>query len=267
MYHDACNGKDFTAILCWNQNRFGRFNSMEAGYWIHPLMQAGVTLVTVTEGAVDWNNFDGRIMSMLKSETNHQFLRTLSADVTRGLLAKAKRGEWVQGNPPFGFTVDANDRLILGHPDEIKIIWRIFREYLKGGSLRSITAGLNADGILSPGGSSWCRSTVRDILTRRLYTGDFVWNADPHGKYSQVRGGQVQRVNGDIGIPTSDGDEIFIPDNHPAISLSMMTSCRRHRRPSLNCVTSVTRRPHNCRTPDSPSAARYPTWTLTLQSC
>ena len=49
MHHDACNGRDFDAILCWNQNRFGRFNSMEAGYWIHPLMQAGVTLVTVTE--------------------------------------------------------------------------------------------------------------------------------------------------------------------------------------------------------------------------
>jgi len=124
----------------------------------------------------------------------------------------------VQGNPPYGYMLNANDRLILGHPDEIKIIRRIFREYLKSGSLRSITAGLNADGgVLPPGGSSWCRSTVRNILTRRLYVGDFVWNVDPHGKYCQVRGGQVQRVNGDIGIPISDADEIFIRGNNDPI--------------------------------------------------
>ena len=51
-----------------------------------------------------------------------------------------------------------------------------------------------------------------------MYTGDFVWNAEPHGKYTQVRGGQVHRVNGDGATPASDEpDEIFIPNNHPAI--------------------------------------------------
>ena len=144
--------------------------------------------------------------------------------MTRGLLAKARRGEWTQGQPPIGYRVDENDRLILGPPDEIEIVNRIFREYLAGGSLGSVTVGLNADGILSPTGNRWNRWTVSRILKRRLYIGAFVWNADPRGKYSQVRGGRVQRVTGDtqirvsdaeVGIPTSD--EIFIPDNHPAI--------------------------------------------------
>ena len=38
------------------------FNSLEAGYWIHPLMQAGVRLETVTEGPINWNDFSGRIV-------------------------------------------------------------------------------------------------------------------------------------------------------------------------------------------------------------
>jgi len=89
MHHDACNGRDFEVILCWNQDRFGRFDSVEAGYWIHPLRQAGVRLATVSDGLVDWNSFSGRVVNMLHTEGKHQFLRDLSANVTRGLLAKA----------------------------------------------------------------------------------------------------------------------------------------------------------------------------------
>ena len=224
MHHAACNGRDFRSILCWDQSRFGRFDSVEAGYWIHPIRQAGIRLATVCDGLVDWNSFSGRVVNMLHTEGKHQFLRDLSANVTRGLLAKARRGEWTQGQPPIGYRVDENDRLILGPPDEIEIINRIFREYLAGGSLGSVTVGINADGILSPTGNRWNRWTVSRILKRRLYIGAFVSNADPRGKYSQVRGGRVQRVTGDtqirvsdaeVGIPTSD--EIFIPDNHPAI--------------------------------------------------
>ena len=44
----------FKAILCWDQDRFGRFDSVEAGFYIHPLRQAGVKLVTVAQGAIDW---------------------------------------------------------------------------------------------------------------------------------------------------------------------------------------------------------------------
>ena len=35
MHKAACNGRNFDAILVWNSDRFGRFDSMEAGFWIH----------------------------------------------------------------------------------------------------------------------------------------------------------------------------------------------------------------------------------------
>ncbi len=41
----------------WDYSRFGRFDSIEAGRWIYPLRQAGVKLVTVAEGLVDWDCF------------------------------------------------------------------------------------------------------------------------------------------------------------------------------------------------------------------
>src|SRR5262249_19835927 len=53
MHHDAQHLRDFKVILCWDKARFGRFDSLEYGYYCHPLRKAGVVLVTVTEGAVD----------------------------------------------------------------------------------------------------------------------------------------------------------------------------------------------------------------------
>ncbi len=36
MIDDAQKIGDFEAILCWDQDRFGRFDSLEAGEWIAP---------------------------------------------------------------------------------------------------------------------------------------------------------------------------------------------------------------------------------------
>src|SRR5262245_47230815 len=77
MHQAATNGRDFDVILCWDYSRFGRFDSIEAGRWIHPLRQAGVKLVTFAEGLVDWDCFTGRIMNALHAEGKHSFLTDL----------------------------------------------------------------------------------------------------------------------------------------------------------------------------------------------
>ena len=49
MIDDANRLRDFKAILCWDQDRFGRFDSIEAGEWISPLRRAHLTkLVAMT---------------------------------------------------------------------------------------------------------------------------------------------------------------------------------------------------------------------------
>jgi DNA invertase Pin-like site-specific DNA recombinase len=113
MHKDACNGRDFDVILCWDQDRFGRFNSMEAGFWIHPLMQAGVRLATVTEGPVDWNDFAGRMVYSIKQEGKHQFLVDLSRNVARRQIQNAMDGYLCGQAAPYGF-----DRMILDEAGE-----------------------------------------------------------------------------------------------------------------------------------------------------
>ena len=77
MVADGAAG-EFEAILCWDQDRFGRFDLIEAGKWIHPLREAGVNLATVTGGVTDWNNLVDQLSYMAKQVGKHQFLTDLS---------------------------------------------------------------------------------------------------------------------------------------------------------------------------------------------
>ena len=103
MHRAATNGRDFHAIVCWDQDRFGWFNSLEAGYWIHPLMKAGVKLVTPSEGPINWQDFTGRMMYAMKQEGKHQFLVDLSRNAARGQISTAKAG-YLNGQRPTAST-------------------------------------------------------------------------------------------------------------------------------------------------------------------
>jgi len=52
---------DCRAILCWDQDWFGRFHSIETGEWISPLRRAGVEWICVVQGRISWDDFAGRM--------------------------------------------------------------------------------------------------------------------------------------------------------------------------------------------------------------
>ena len=212
MIFDAGRGK-FKAIIVWDQDRFGRFDSVEAGFWIHPLRQAGVQLHTVSEGLLDWSDFTGRVMYSIKQEGKHQFLRDLARNTARGRLDAAKSGKWM-AITPHGF-VKVGGRLQLGDPAEIETVRRIFREYLSGHSLRSICRSLNADGIKSSRGGTWSVSVISSILKNVAYVGDFKWNGNRKAKYTGIQAGELTTAAPQG--PTDESDWIFFRDHHPAL--------------------------------------------------
>ncbi len=209
MIADSERGK-FKAILCWDQDRFGRFDSIEAGRWIYPLREAGISLVTVADGVIDWSDFAGRMLYSIKQEGKHQFLRDLSRNVLRGKLASAKRGEW-QGRAPFGYRVE-NKRLVFGDAEDVQTVRDIFASYLGGDSLRAIARHLNAAGKTRDG-KPWIPSTIKRMLCRKTYTGWYRWNDERNGKYHSVADGNVVSPQNN----SNPDDWIVIPDNHPAI--------------------------------------------------
>jgi DNA invertase Pin-like site-specific DNA recombinase len=220
MLADARSAGDFDLVLCWDQDRFGRFDPLEAGYWVKPLRDAGIRLETVAQGKIDWNDFAGRIIYAVQQEGKHAFLRDLSRNVTRSMLEKAKEGLWLGGPAPYAYEV-REQRLAPGRAEEVEVVRWLFRTYANTTtSLGELTRKLNERGVPSPGGKLWHKTTVYKILTRPAYCGDLAWNRRHDGKYHEVVGGQLQathgrRRKGPWGKPTAEW--VVARDAHEAL--------------------------------------------------
>jgi hypothetical protein len=93
----------------------------------------------------------------------------------------------------------------------------IFTLYLRpSGSLRSVAAELNRRKIRPPRGrKAWRMSSIRTILTRRKYTGAFVYGDRNSGKYFSFRDGEiVPRRKSDKVIAS---EPIILPERFEAI--------------------------------------------------
>jgi site-specific DNA recombinase len=190
MRDDAASGK-FGIVLAFDQDRFGRFDPLDAGYWIYPFRRAGVRLETIAQGRIDWEDLTGQLVYSVNQLGKAQFLRDLSRNTTRGLLASAREGRAGTGGPHcYGYRPEGGKVWIV--TDEAGIVRWIFHEYLKpAGSLRGIVAELNRRKVPAPKGKLWGTSSVREILTRRKYTGTFVYGARNSGKYFAMRDGEI----------------------------------------------------------------------------
>ncbi len=209
MIADAESKGDFAVIVCWDMDRFGRFDTIEAGRWIFPLRQAGIWLHTVTQGVIDWNSFASRMIYAVQQEGKHQFLLDLSRNVLRGRLASAKRGDMVVkalygydrgvfdafGNlvrrvhhfEKFNKTPDVKVRLLPSTlPGEVETIQWLFKEYADTErSLRSLVLELNERGAPARNGQWNCKS-ARYYLGHPAYTGGAAFGRRRSGKYFQV---------------------------------------------------------------------------------
>ena len=213
MREDAAKG-EFSVVLCWDQDRFGRFDPIEGGYWILPFRNAGVRLETIAQGKIDWNDFAGRMLYMIQQEGKHAYLRDLSRNSIRGQLAKAREGKGSGGPPPYGYRIE-NGGLVV-YPDEAAIVRCAFTEYLKpGSSLRSVVTGLNTKGIPSPTGLKWRVACLDRILKNRKHSGCFVWGALTTGRYHGIINGEIVPRKKTAGEQRSE--PIVLPDKHEPI--------------------------------------------------
>ena len=213
MIADATMG-GFDAILCWDQDRFGRFDSIEFNYWAHQLREHDVVLVTVTEGLIDWSDMAGRVTSNVKQEGKHQFLSDLSRGVSRRLYQKAEQGQWAAGAIPFGYVLGEDGKLHLGDPDDVATVREMFRRYAAGASLRELADWLIAKGIRRGKKAEreykWTPTTISEMLRNDAYLGVAAYGKSSSSKYRQ-RNPKRKRIEHDR------ESWIIRDDAHPAI--------------------------------------------------
>jgi len=119
--------------------------------------------------------------------------------------------------------------LVLGEPQRIRLVKRIFRMYVEEGmGFKSIAARLNQEKVPAPRNRQWSRihsgdwslATIRAIICNPLYTGDMVWNRRTDGKFHRIAEGRAvprKTVSNPRLQQNDEADWVVIPNTHPPI--------------------------------------------------
>ena len=105
----------------------------------------------------------------------------------------SSRGFWISSHAPYGYNrVMVQDgpkkRPTLEiDPDASRIVKRMFDMAEAGDGTLEIIRTLNNEGIASPRGKLWARTSVHNILTNEAYTGTLVWGANAKDNADPVR--------------------------------------------------------------------------------
>ncbi|AMV32081.1 Recombinase [Pirellula sp. SH-Sr6A] len=191
---------DFQYILCLDVSRWGRFQDIDlSAQFSAECKKAGKQVIYTTIGKPREDDPLYPVYVQFERFRAAQYSKELSDKVWRGCVKISEQGYWAGGPPPYGL-----DRLLLDeskhplHPlapgqrksiqnqrvtltpsasDEARIVARIFDDFVnQGHSERQIAKALNREGILSPGGMGWSKSSVKSILQNEKYVGTIVYN-------------------------------------------------------------------------------------------
>ena len=176
----------FKEILVWKFSRFTR--KREHAVAFKSMLRR---VVSITEYADDTPT--GKLMEAIIESVDEFYSENLAQEVTRGMRESASRGFWVSSYAPFGYNrVMVQDGpkkrpTLVANPDEARIVNRIFDMAEAGKGMTEITKTLNDEGILSPKGKLWGKTSVHTILVNEAYTGTLIWGVNAKDNAEPVR--------------------------------------------------------------------------------
>ena len=180
---DSASG-DFKVILCWDQDRFSRFDPMEANFYWHQLRQAGVHIETVTDGKLDFDSLGGWLTSSVKQYGKNEYSKALAKNVCRGRRTRILEGKWCWP-APYGYrNVNGTLQII---PEEAEIVRRIFVMRANGFGKKGIAKQLSVDGVQSPSGSAvWNDRQIGKMLRAKTYIGHTEFGAQADAAFTRM---------------------------------------------------------------------------------
>ena len=180
----------FREILVWKFSRFTRKREHAVAFK-SMLRRRGIRVVSITEHADD--SPTGKLMEAIIESVDEFYSENLAQEVMRGMREAASRGFWISSRAPYGYNrvmvqdgVKKRPRLEVNDTEAV-LVRRMFQMADSGKTLLDITKTLNREGISSPNGKSWRKTTVYKLLTNEVYTGTVVWGANAKDKAPPVR--------------------------------------------------------------------------------
>lgn len=156
-----------TGILVWDVDRLTR-TPRELEDVIDLADRHGLALASVG-GEIDLSTPQGRMTARIKGTVARHETEQQSRRLKRKFLERAEAGK-PHSFAAYGYTrrPDGGDAL---HPEQAAVIRDVARQLLAGESLRSVVAGLNARGVVSPRGLPWSSAALRQVMVRARNAG------------------------------------------------------------------------------------------------
>ena len=194
-----CEAGNIDIILVKSISRFAR-NTIDTLTAVRYLKSLGVEVRFEREGISTFSGDGELLLTILASYAQEE-----SESIARnGRWAVKKSFE--QGIPntslrSFGYDWDPENKALIINQEEAKWVRFIYDQYLAGASIKGLARELKEKGVTALRGEALSRSTIRRILTSRMYTGDTVLQ-----KYCSVSPGKIKRNNGELPVYEIEAD-------------------------------------------------------------
>jgi site-specific DNA recombinase len=195
LIRDAERKGDFDVILVWDQNRFSRFDTITANHYWYILREAGVSIVSVNQGEIDFDDLGNMLVATIEQHSANKFLKDLGRLVCSGLKRAVENGHHV-GRVPFGYRL-AGDRLEIDDENSV-VVRSMFDAVLnRDVGVCTLARELTLRGVPTPDGKAgWHVTTIKLILTNLAYTGTKIYGKVPSGKHCRILSGEIVPVGG-----------------------------------------------------------------------
>ncbi len=176
---DAAERGEFEVVLALCADRLARKFVLQA-LIMEELEQFGVKVVLLEGGAAD--DPLSKLMHQITGAVAEFERAKITERYRRGKLYRARRGEIVSPDVPYGYTRIPRRDGVPAHaevnPPQAAVVRRIFDAYVHGGlTVRQIAKRLTLECVPTPGGSGqWSWSSVDRILREESYIGTYYYN-------------------------------------------------------------------------------------------
>ena len=195
------NNKKINCVIVKDLSRLGRDHVM-TGYYIETFFpENNIRFISILESYDSFKNQASNDSSTFIIACNDYYSKQNSIKIRNVLNEKRKNGKFVGSLPCFGYMRDPLDKgHLIPNPDTASIVKKIFKWRADGIGPTEIANRLNKANVITPSGykktnyssrlidrDNWNISTVKKILTNRVYTGDLVQHTQTKVNYKSKK--------------------------------------------------------------------------------
>lgn len=195
------NDKKINLVVVKDLSRLGR-DHVNTGYFMERFFPENrVRFISIMESYDSAKAQASNDSSTFIVACNDYYSKQNSNKIRDVLRSKKIQGKYIGSVPCYGYMRDPEDKgHLIPDPNTAPIVKDIFNWFVSGMSISNIVSLLNDSGILTPSAykninlssddrrlNEWCSTSIKKILSNRMYIGDMVQNTQTKVNYKSKK--------------------------------------------------------------------------------